>query len=96
VEVTRPNAFQCLVTSTARKQSVSENVFAPTENLAPLLRRFRARLCDVTNYPKITLALLKRGLSEEDIAKIWGGNTLRVLRAAEEFAMKASVETKAP
>jgi membrane dipeptidase len=41
---------------------------------------------DVSDYPKITLALLKAGLSEEDIAKIWGGNTLRVLRAAEEFA----------
>jgi membrane dipeptidase len=43
---------------------------------------------DVSDYPKITLALLKRGLSEEDIVKIWGGNTLRVLRAAEEFARK--------
>jgi membrane dipeptidase len=41
---------------------------------------------DVSDYPKITLALLKAGLSEEDIAKIWGGNTLRVLRAAEAYA----------
>jgi membrane dipeptidase len=41
---------------------------------------------DVSEYPKITHALLKRGFSEADIAKIWGGNTLRVLRAAEEHA----------
>lgn len=45
---------------------------------------------DVSQYPKITHALLKRGLSEEDVAKIWGGNALRVLRAAEEFARTAA------
>ena len=43
-------------------------------------------LDDVGDYPKITLALLKHGLSEGDVAKIWGGNTLRVLRAAEAYA----------
>lgn len=41
---------------------------------------------DASDYPKITLALLQRGYSEVDIAKIWGGNTLRVLRAVEEHA----------
>lgn len=41
---------------------------------------------DVSAYPKITLALLKRGVTEDDVAKIWGGNTLRLLRAAEDFA----------
>ena len=46
-------------------------------------------LDDVGDYPKITLALLKHGVSEGDVEKIWGGNTLRVLRAAEDFA-KAS------
>ena len=43
---------------------------------------------DVADYPKITLALLKRGLSEPDVEKIWGGNTLRVMRAAEDHAKK--------
>jgi hypothetical protein len=43
---------------------------------------------DVTAYPKITVALLKRGLSESVVEKIWGGNELCVLRAAEEFAKK--------
>ncbi|MBY8824666.1 dipeptidase [Sphingomonas colocasiae] len=38
---------------------------------------------DVSLLPKITARLLKEGYSETDIAKIMGGNTLRVLRAAE-------------
>jgi len=37
---------------------------------------------DVTDFPKITAALRKAGYSREDIAKIWGGNALRVFRAA--------------
>ncbi len=45
-----------------------------------------AGLEDVSAYPKITLALLQHGLSESDVAKIWGGNTLRLLRAAEAYA----------
>ena len=40
-------------------------------------------LRDVTDYPKITRALLARGWSEAALAKLWGGNTLRVMRAAE-------------
>ncbi|GHT61007.1 hypothetical protein FACS189451_02160 [Bacteroidia bacterium] len=35
--------------------------------------------------PQITLELLRRGYSEEDIAKIWGGNFMRVLAAAGNF-----------
>ena len=38
---------------------------------------------DVSLLPKITARLLKEGYSETDIAKIMGGNTLRLLRAAE-------------
>jgi membrane dipeptidase len=45
-----------------------------------------AGLEDVSTYPKITFALLKHGLSESDVEKIWGGNTLRLLRAAEDYA----------
>ena len=33
--------------------------------------------------PNVTRELLRRGYSEEQIAAIWGGNFLRVLRAAE-------------
>jgi len=38
-------------------------------------------LRDVTDYPNITRALLQRGWNEADLAKLWGGNTLRVMRA---------------
>jgi membrane dipeptidase len=53
---------------------------------------------DVASYWKITPALLKAGYSEEDIAKIWGGNSLRVLRAAEAYAvqLKAAAPAVAP
>ena len=40
--------------------------------------------------PGVTVGLLERGYSEEDVGKIWGGNFLRVLRAAE--AGKSSAE----
>jgi membrane dipeptidase len=38
---------------------------------------------DVSDLPKITERLLNAGYSEQDVAKIWSGNVLRVLRAAE-------------
>jgi membrane dipeptidase len=38
---------------------------------------------DVVDLPRITAALLDAGYSESDIAKIWSGNVLRVLAAAE-------------
>ena len=34
----------------------------------------------------VTAELLARGYSEEDLAKLWGGNVLRVMRAAETAA----------
>ena len=41
---------------------------------------------DVSDLPKITQALLDAGYSDKDIADIWGGNVLRVLRQAEQVA----------
>lgn len=38
---------------------------------------------DASEALAVTVGLLERGYSEEDIARIWGGNFLRVLRAAE-------------
>ena len=36
--------------------------------------------------PNVTAALLERGLSTEDLEKVWGGNLLRVMREVEAAA----------
>ena len=36
----------------------------------------------------VTAAMLQRGYSEEDLAKIWGGNLLRVMRAVQAIATR--------
>jgi membrane dipeptidase len=43
---------------------------------------------DASKVWKITQALMAEGYSEADIAKIWGGNVLRVMREAEAKAQK--------
>ncbi len=43
---------------------------------------------DIADLPKITRALLAAGYSEADVAKIWSGNVLRVLAAAEAEASR--------
>ncbi|WP_085340223.1 dipeptidase [Aquidulcibacter paucihalophilus] len=43
---------------------------------------------DASKVWKITQALMAEGYSEEDIAKIWGGNVLRVMREVEAKAQK--------
>ena len=45
--------------------------------------------CDnVSELPNITVELVRRGYSEEDIRKIWGGNIMRVLGKVIEIAGK--------
>jgi membrane dipeptidase len=39
---------------------------------------------DVSEMGNITLELVKRGYSEKDIRKIWGGNLMRVMSAVEK------------
>jgi len=41
---------------------------------------------DVSKFPNLTRALLEKGYSAADIRKIYGGNTLRLLRAVEGAA----------
>jgi len=43
---------------------------------------------DVADFPKVTLEMVRRGYSESDIAKIWGGNLLRVFKAVEAAAKR--------
>jgi membrane dipeptidase len=49
---------------------------------------------DVSQFPAITLELVRRGYSESDIRKIWGGNLLRVFREVENRAGKYSALTE--
>jgi membrane dipeptidase len=41
---------------------------------------------DASETLNVTRELVRRGYSEEDIEKLWGGNTLRIWRAAEDVA----------
>jgi len=45
-----------------------------------------AGMNDISQIPRITERLVAAGYSQEDIAKIWGGNVIRLLRAAEDYA----------
>ena len=38
-------------------------------------------LQSASEFPQITMELIRRGYSDEDIAKIWGGNLMRVMEA---------------
>ena len=41
---------------------------------------------DVSEFPNITEEMLKRGYTEDDIRKVWGGNFFRVFEAVEKQA----------
>ncbi|MBN1780778.1 dipeptidase [bacterium] len=43
---------------------------------------------DIAGFPNITAELVKRGYSEEDIAKIWGENLLRVFQEVETLSAR--------
>ncbi|MDP2875940.1 MAG: dipeptidase [Holophaga sp.] len=45
---------------------------------------------NVTQLPDITVELVRRGYSDKAIAKIWGGNILRVMTAVERLAVVKS------
>jgi membrane dipeptidase len=49
-------------------------------------------LDDVSMFPNLTRALLEKGYSAADIKKIYGGNTLRLMRRVEQVA--AGLRTK--
>ncbi|QDK81085.1 membrane dipeptidase [Spirosoma sp. KCTC 42546] len=48
----------------------------------------------VGDSPNVTRELLKRGYSEEDIRKLWGGNFLRAFRDVEATAKELQRESK--
>ncbi|MBK9102704.1 MAG: dipeptidase [Austwickia sp.] len=49
---------------------------------------FPEGLADVSGYPRLLTALADRGWSRADLAKLTGGNILRVLRAVEDVAAR--------
>jgi membrane dipeptidase len=50
---------------------------------------------DVSKFPNLTRALLEKGYSAADIRKIYGGNTLRLMRAVEAEAKREQSATTA-
>jgi membrane dipeptidase len=44
---------------------------------------------DVSKFPRLTRALLEKGYNVEDIRRIYGGNTLRLMRVVEATARSA-------
>jgi len=49
--------------------------------------------CDnVSELPNITVELVRRGYSEDEIRKIWGGNIMRVFRKVEQIAEKTQLK----
>ena len=54
-----------------------------------------AGLEDVSAYPALFAELLARGWTEADCAALAGGNLLRVLRAAESYAVSTSSQAQA-
>ena len=47
---------------------------------------------DVADLPKVTAALKAAGYSDQDVEKIWSGNVLRVVKAAEDYARNAATK----
>jgi membrane dipeptidase len=54
-----------------------------------------AGLEDVSHFPDLFVELLRRGYTKEDIAKIAGGNVLRVMKTSEEVAVRLQKEKPA-
>lgn len=52
-------------------------------------------LSDVSQFPNLTRALLERGYSRGQIEKLYGGNTLRLMRQVEAVAHKLQKERPA-
>jgi len=47
---------------------------------------------DVSQFPNITLELIRRGYTEKEIRKIWGGNLLRVFKEVEKVASEIRID----
>jgi membrane dipeptidase len=50
----------------------------------------------VADFPAVTQRLIDAGYSREDVAKVMGGNVLRVLRETEAYVAKSRASAAAP
>jgi membrane dipeptidase len=51
---------------------------------------------DVSKFPSLIAELLKRGISDEDVSKVAGGNLLRVWKEVDQVALKMREEGALP
>ncbi|KRA59930.1 peptidase M19 [Caulobacter sp. Root655] len=49
---------------------------------------------DVADLPKVTARLKAAGYTDADVAAIWGGNVLRVVRQVQDYAAKEAAKAK--
>jgi membrane dipeptidase len=49
---------------------------------------------DVADLPKVTARLKAAGYSDADVTAIWGGNVLRIVRQAQDYAAKEAAKAK--
>jgi membrane dipeptidase len=49
---------------------------------------------DVADLPKVTARLKAAGYTDADVAAIWGGNVLRIVRQAQDYATKEAAKAK--
>lgn len=49
---------------------------------------------DVADLPKVTARLKAAGYSDADVAAIWGGNVLRIVRQAQDYAAREAAKAK--
>jgi membrane dipeptidase len=49
---------------------------------------------DISKTPNLIRGLMERGFSDEDILKILGGNTLRVMREVEQVSLRLKAEAR--
>jgi membrane dipeptidase len=47
---------------------------------------------DISKTPNLVRGLMERGFSDEDILKVLGGNTLRVMREVERISQRMKAE----